>query len=139
MKPIKIKVTPHHRPEQKANGRQTVVTLLEDRLEYKAKFNFTEVLETEDIITDDNQGVQITVDEEGYVLKSKIQGLFKNIQNEISGTDVTLSHHVCIAYTGGAIELSCDSAEKKDELFKVIKEWHVGKDEELNNKENDKS
>jgi len=122
MKPIKIKITPHHKPEHNASGKQTVVSLFDDRLEYKVRFTFIDNIPLED---DELKEAKITIDEEGYILKKDIKGLFKNIQNEVTAEGVNLAHSFSIAYSGGAVELSCSSEEEKTGLYSTVKNWHL--------------
>lgn len=121
----KIKVTPHHQPEDNIKGKKTIIYIYNNRLEYK--INFEQVI-TDEEFEEFKDGVEIHVDEEGFIFKQDISSIFKYIDNHITQDTNIKKPVVEICYKGNSLHFSCSSTEERDSLYRELKNWATGED-----------
>lgn len=116
----KIVVTPYHEDGEDIKGKNTVIKLYSDRLEYKLNFQYGVELIEKDT---ENKQATLYVDEEGFITRENITSIIKYVGNDIESETPGTRPIVEVFFNGDSMSFSTLNNEERNSLYTKLREW----------------
>lgn len=114
---------PYRGLEKTAEGKKTILTLYEDKFDYKFKIAQEIRLTHEDNPKDKKEAIYYS-DEQGVVDKDKISSIVKYIETDYD-VDVKpfIKHFVSVVFFGGEVIISFEEEKDKHKIYEELYNW----------------